>query len=327
MAYTVLNTQKTADVTMSSVYAEHMLALMEKDSRVMQLEADLARSVLGIGVIEEMQKRFPKQYVDCGIQEANMISVAAGLSVMGRIPFAHTFAPFASRRVADQTFISGSYADANVRILASDPGVTAQLNGGTHMPFEDVGIYRTFPKMTIIEPSDAVMLGDLVDQLASLYGMFYIRFFRKNAQTIYAEGSTFEIGKANMLRDGSDVTIIASGVIMIPEALKAADILKEEGISARVLDMFTIKPLDEYAVIAAALETGAIVTAENHNVINGLGSAVADVLATRQNAPLEKVGVADQFGQVGPLKFLMEYYHLTAADIAAAAKRAIARKK
>ena len=316
----------TETETMSSVYAASMLELMEKDSTVMDVEADLGHSLLGDGTITKMKEKFPKQYLDCGIQEANMMSVSAGLSLMGRIPFIHTFAAFASRRIADQAFISGCYGGANVRIVGSDPGISAQYNGGTHMPFEDVSLYRGYPGMTILDPSDSTMLRDLMSQLTETYGMYYIRLFRKNAEKLYADGSTFQIGTANQLRDGSDVTLIASGAIMVPEALKAAHMLECSGISARVLDMFTVKPLDEAAVLQAVDETGAIVTIENHNVLNGLGSAVADILATIRYAPLEKIGVRDRFGEVGPISYLEKALGLTAEDIARAAKKAISRK-
>lgn len=313
-------------VTLASAYASTLYEAMQNNPMIMDLEADLGRSLLG-SLYNDMRDKLPKQFVDCGIQEANMMSVAAGLSAMGRIPFIHTFAAFASRRIADQVFISGCYSNANVRIFGSDPGITAQFNGGTHMPFEDVAIFRAYPNMTILDPCDSTMMSDLTRQLAGAKGMFYIRIFRKNAAKIYETGSVFTIGKANLLREGQDVTIIACGAVMVFEALKAAAVLESEGISARVLDMFTIKPLDEEAVLHAAQETGAIVTAENHNVINGLGSAVADVLATKAYAPLEKIGINDMFGEVGPMDYLKERFSMRTEDIVQAAKRAIARKQ
>lgn len=313
--------------TMAVAYASEVLGLMEQDPMVVELEADLARSLLGGDVIAKMKQDHPHQYIDCGIQEANMMSVAAGMSALGRIPFIHTFAAFASRRIADQAFISGCYSRANVRIIASDPGIASQFNGGTHMPFEDISIYRAYPGMTILDLSDSTQLRSVIPQTTAQPGMYYIRLFRKNAEMIYAAGSEFEIGKAALLREGGDVTIFASGAIMVPEALRAAELLHREGIEARVIDLFTIKPLDREAIRRAAVETGAIVTAENHNVLNGIGSAVADVLATEQYAPLEKVGIQDRFGEVGPMAYLKETFGLTAADIAAAAKRAIARKE
>lgn len=320
------NDNNSEEKTMASVYASKMLELMEQNPMVMDLEADLGRSLLGGETISEMLQKYPNQYIDCGIQEANMMSVAAGLSAMKRVPYIHTFAAFASRRMADQVFISGCYTKANVRIIGSDPGITSQYNGGTHMPFEDISIYRAYPGMTILEPTDSTMLKDLISQLADANGMYYIRLFRKNADKIYNEGSSFEIGKAVLLRPGTDVTIFASGAVMVSEALRAAQLLQEKHIQARVMDMFTIKPIDRDAIIKAAKETGAIVTAENHNILNGLGSAVADILSTEQYAPLEKIGIQDHFGEVGPMSYLKEKFKMTAKDIADAAIKAISRK-
>lgn len=312
--------------TMSSVYAKTLLSLMKLYPKVIEFEADLGRSLLGPDVLQRMRTEFPKQFVDCGIQECNMVGVAAGMSLAGWVPYVHSFAAFASRRVIDQVFLSGCYSKANIRIIGSDPGVTSAFNGGTHMPFEDIAAYRAFPEMTILEPTDSVMLESILMSLADVYGMFYLRLLRKNAVKIYEEGTSFQIGEAKLLKEGSDVTIIAAGV-EVAEALTAAEMLDKEGIRARVLDMFTIKPLDQKAVISAAKETGAIVTAENHNVINGLGSAVADVLALHEPAPLEKIGIQDQFGEVGPMDYLKKRYGMTAEDIVLAAKRAICRKR
>lgn len=314
------------DKAMTTVYAETLFEIIKANPKVVEVEADLGRAILGPDILEKIRTGYPAQFVDCGIQESNMIGIAAGLSAAGRIPYAHTFAAFASRRVADQVFVSGCYSRANIRIVGTDPGVTAAFNGGTHMPFEDIGIYRSFPEMTILEPTDTVMLAWMLRELAKTYGMFYLRLLRKNPTRIYKTDETFTLGKAKELRDGSDVTIIAGG-IMVAEALRAAGTLAAEGISARVLDMFTVKPLDEKAVVKAARETGAVVTAENHNMKGGLGSAVAEVLATGVYAPLEMVGVRDIFGEVGPVDYLMTRFGLTASNIVDSAKKAIARKK
>ncbi|MHB8073246.1 transketolase family protein [Desulfosporosinus fructosivorans] len=306
---------------MRTVYCETLMELAGNDQRVVVLDADLMSSM---GMIP-FGKAFPERTFNVGIQEANMIGVAAGLSATGKIPFAHSFAPFASRRCFDQIFLSCGYAKLNVRIGGSDPGVTAAFNGGTHMPLEDLGILRTVPNITLLEPTDSIMLRDLIKQTAGLYGVFYIRLLRKSAMKIYEEGSTFEIGKAVEVKAGSDVTIIATG-IMVEEALMAAESLAVEGINARVLNMFTLKPIDKEAIIRAAKETGAIVTAENHNIINGLGSAVAEVIAENVLVPLERVGVNDQFGEVGPQNYLQEKFGLTAANIVDKVKKAVARK-
>ncbi len=317
-------TQAVEAVPMNAVYTAEIAKLIADNANIVELEADLGRSLLG-NTYASLRRDYPLQLIDCGIQEANMIGVAAGLSATGKIPFCHSFAAFASRRIADQVFISGCYSQANIRVIGSDPGITSAFNGGTHMPFEDISIYKAFPEMVILDPSDSTMLKELMPAIANKPGMYYMRLFRKNAVQIYMPGTTFTIGKSKQLLDGNDVTIIAEG-ILVSESLKAAQILKTENIHARVLDMFTIKPLDEEAVIRAAAETGAIVTAENHNVINGLGSSVADILAQKKYAPLEKIGINDLFGEVGPMDYLMERYHLCAMDIVAAAKRAIARK-
>ena len=307
---------------MRDVYAQTLVELAGRDPNVVALDADLMKS---IGMTPFLEA-FPERTFDVGVQEANMIGVAAGLSATGKIPFAHTFAPFATRRVFDQIFLSCAYARLNVRIVGSDPGITAAFNGGTHMPFEDLGILRTVPGITIIEPVDAVMLKNVLEQVVEAYGVFYVRLLRKNAIKIYETGSIFEIGIAVTVRDGHDVTIIATG-IMVSEALEAADVLQAEDISARVVNMFTLKPLDQETVIKCARETGAIVTAENHNVMNGLGSAVAEVLVENEPVPMARIGVRDRFGEVGPVEYLKERFELTAAEIAQQARLVLARKK
>lgn len=308
-------------IEMREAYCNALIELAERDERVVMLDADLMNSMKTVPFME----MFPERTFNCGIQEANMMGVAAGLSVTGKVPYAHTFAPFATRRVFDQVFISGAYAKSNVRIIGSDPGITSAFNGGTHMPFEDMGIMRNVPELTVMEPSDSVMLTDIIKQLAELYGMYYIRLLRKNAVKIYQEGSKFEIGKAVKLREGKDVTIFANG-IMVAEVLEANKILEEKDISARIYDMFTIKPIDKEAIIESAEETAAIVTVENHNIINGLGSAVAEVIVENCPIPMERVGVNDLFGEVGPVDYLKGRYKLTANDIVEKVEKVLARK-
>lgn len=306
---------------MRDKYAETLTALAAKDPKVISMDCDLMNS---IGMVPFSQA-FPQQTINCGIQEANMIGVAAGMSAVGMKPFVHTFGVFATRRVFDQVFVSGGFAQADIRIIGSDPGVTAAFNGGTHMPFEDMGIMRTIPGMTIVEPTDSVMLEDILLKTYAQKGMFYIRLSRKNAMGIYEEGSNFEIGKATKLREGSDVTIIATG-ICVADSLTAAEELKQAGIHARVLNMFTLKPIDREAIIAASQETGAVVTVENHNIINGLGSAVSEVLCECAPAPLVRVGVQDEFGEVGSVDYLKKRFGLTADNIVEAAKQVYQRK-
>ena len=319
--FTVNESFENSPRLMRDVYCETLLDLALENENIVVLDADLISS----SGMKPFFTKFPDRALQCGIAEANMIGIAAGLSAMGKIPFAHSFGPFATRRVCDQIMISAAYAKQNVRIVGTDPGITAAYNGGTHMPFEDMGVLRSIPGIRLIEPTDPVMLADILKQLETLYGVYYIRMARKNTASIYSEGSTFEIGKGNVLLAGSDVTIIASG-IMVVEALKAAAVLKAEDISARVIDMFTWKPIDSGLIEGCARSTGAFVTAENHNIFGGLGAAVAEVLCSTYPAPLEMVGVNDRFGQVGTEDFLREEYGLTASKIVDAAKRVIARK-
>lgn len=322
MSAIIAKERKSDELAMRDAYCKTLIELAQKDERIVILDADLMKSM---GMMP-FAKAFPDRAFDVGVQEANMIGVAAGLSATGKVPFAHSFAPFASRRCFDQVFLSCGYAKLNVRIIGSDPGITAAYNGGTHMPFEDLGIMRNVPGITILEPVDAAMLKNLVAQTVDKYGVYYIRLLRKNAVKIYEEGSTFEIGKGVQLKDGKDATIIATG-IMVNETLKAAEVLEKEGISARVVNIFTLKPIDSGLIVKCAEETGALVTAENHNIFNGLGSAVAEVLSENIPTPLERVGVNDLFGEVGPQDYLAKRFELTAEDIVAKVKKVLARKK
>lgn len=306
---------------MRAAFCQTLIQMAEKDERIVALDADL----MGAMGTVPFRNAFPDRTIDCGIQEANMIGVAAGLSARGKIPFAHTFGTFASRRACDQIVLSCAYAGLNVKIMGSDPGVTAALNGGTHMSLEDLGIMRGTPEITVVEPTDVVMLQNLLPQLKDMYGVAYIRLVRKNCESIYEPGSTFEIGKANVLTEGKDVTIIAMGYC-VSQALLAQKELAAEGIHATVIDMFTLKPLDRQAVIDAAKATGAVVTAENHYINNGLGSAVAEVLCEECPVPMVRVGVQDHFGEVGPRDFLADKFGINAKAIVAAAKKIIAKK-
>nr|WP_288556696.1 transketolase C-terminal domain-containing protein [uncultured Mediterraneibacter sp.] len=306
---------------MRKAFCDTLMEMAKEDKNVIVMDADL----MGAMGTKPFAKEFPEQTIDCGIQEANMIGVAAGLSAVGKIPFVHSFGPFITRRACDQIFMSGAYAKLNVKLVGSDPGITAQINGGTHMPFEDMGIMRGIPQMTIVEPTDITMLKSVMHQMKDTYGMFYMRLVRKSCVKVFEDGSEFEIGKAVTLQEGTDVTIFASGYCTA-EALKAAEILEKEGISTEVINLFTWKPIDVEAIVKSAEKTGAVVTAENHNVINGLGSAVAEVLGKNRPTPMEMIGVQDQFGEVGPLDYLAERFELKAENIAEAARKAVKRK-
>lgn len=308
---------------MRAAFCDRLIELAETHPELMVLDADL----MGAMGTKPFLARYPDRTVDCGIQEANMVGVAVGLSLAGKIPFAHTFATFMSRRATDQIFISGAYSKANVKLIGSDPGITAKTNGGTHMPFEDMGIMRGIPQMTIIEPTDITMLKWVMGWMADHYGMQYMRLVRRECTKIYEDGTTFEIGKAMTVRDDADadVTIIASG-LCVANAMKAADELAKSGIHTRILDMFTWKPLDDEAVVRAARETGAIVVAENHNITTGLGAAVSETVVCNAPVPMELIGIHDRFGQVGTLEYLAEQYGMTVEDIVHAARRAVDRK-
>lgn len=295
---------------MRQVYAETLVELATKDSKVIALEADLMSAIS----TNKIKSKIPGQLINVGIMEANMMGVAAGLSLTGRIPFVHTFAQFATRRAFDQLFVSLGYARLNVKILGSDAGITAEHNGGTHMAFEDLGLVRLIPNATVYEASDSTMLKALLKQSYEEYGVHYIRTIRKNAVKLYSEGETFPKGKGKVLREGSDVTLVASG-IMVAEALKAAGELKKQGIEAKVIDMYSIKPIDVELLVKAAKQTGKVITLENHNVIGGLGSAVTESLSENYPVPVKRMGVREQFGQVGLTDYLKDYYHLTSDHI------------
>lgn len=303
-------------------YAQTMVELIAQDSSVVHIDCDLA----GCSKASEIAKVYPAQVINAGIAEANAVGIAAGLSAAGKIPFVHSFGPFISRRAFDQAFLSAAYAKLNVKLIGSDPGICAAYNGGTHMPFEDCALYLAVPDAIVLDPSDYAMFINLLKKLYAWYGVSYLRMVRKNSARIYEDGADFEIGKGVLLREGNDVTIVASG-LLVDEALKAQEILSERGISARVIDMFTWKPLDVELLLQSAAKTGCIVTAENHNCTVGLGAAVARVLAEHCPIPVEMVGVQDRFGQVGAIGFLQEEYRLNAREIVRKAARAVGRKR
>ena len=302
-------------------FGDEIVELGKKDNSIYVVDIDIGKSCK----TGAFRAQLPEQYFNVGIAEQNGAGVAAGMATMGKIPFAYSFGPFATRRCYDQIFISVAYAKQPVKIVGTDPGVTAEANGGTHMPFEDMALMRAIPKMVCFEPTDAAMLEAAVPQIIEHNGPVYIRLFRKKAEHVYDSVPDFKLGKATLVRDGNDVTLVASG-IMVSRAIEAADALKEEGINARVLNMHTWKPIDEEAIIDAVKSTGALVTCENHALNGGLGSAVAEVVVEKCPAPIEMVAVRDTFGEVGKNAYLSEKFGLTTKDIISAAKRALARK-
>ena len=306
---------------MRAIYCETMLELAARDERIVSIQADL----MGAHGMKPFAEKFPDRSFNVGVAEANMIGVASGLAAAGKIPFAHSFATFATRRCYDQIAISVCYAGLKVCIVGSDPGVGAELNGGTHMALEDVAIMRALPGMMIVEPVDGVQLKAMLPALVEHEGPVYLRLFRRNAHAVYTEGYKYS-PRAETLRSGNDVTVFASGVCA-HEALAAAEALAAEGLDVRVINIHTVKPLDAEAVVAAARETGAVVTAENHSIIGGLGSAVAEVLGEMLPTPMTRVGVKDHFGQVGKQDFLMQAFGITAKDIAGACRKIVAVKR
>ncbi len=297
------------------------LAEFGKDYDIVVMDADLSKSTN----TAMFQKEFPERFINTGIAEGNMISTAAGIASTGKTVFASSFAMFASGRAFEQIRNSVAYPKLNVKIAATHAGVTVGEDGATHQCLEDIGLMRTIPGMVILNPADAVETRLAIKAAIEYKGPTYIRLGRLPVAVIFDDSYKFEIGKGVTVKDGGDVTIIATG-IMVEEAVAASELLKAEGISARVINMATIKPIDKDIIVKAAGETGAIVTAEEHNINGGLGSAVAEVLVENIPVPMERIGTKDVFGCSGKPAQLMEKYELTAKDIANAAKKAISRK-
>ncbi len=308
---------KDMDIEMRQAYCRTLMELAAEDPRVVVLEADLMKAS---GTMP-FKDAFGKRAIDVGVAEADMVGIASGLSVQGFIPFAATFGCFAARRTFDQFFISSNYAKLNVKLTGTDPGVSAVYNGGTHMPFEDIGLMRMIPDLVILEPSDAASVCGLVREMYKHQGCCYLRLHRKKSPAIYGPVEKFEIGKAKLLKDGNDVTLIGLGAVMMQEVLKAAGLLEKEGIKATVIDALSVKPLDRDLILAKARETGVVVTCENHQVDGGLGMAVTKLLADENVfCRMGYIGVQDRFGQVGNLDYLVKAYNLSADDICAKAK-------
>ncbi len=308
-------------VATREAYGKALLELGRKNPSVVALDADLSGSTK----TKVFGKEFPERFFNVGIAEQNLMGIAAGLSLGGKIPFASTFAVFATGRAWEQIRQSICYPGLNVKIVASHAGITVGEDGGSHQSVEDISLMRTIPGMTVIVPADGVETSKAIMAMGEYAGPTYIRVGRAKTEVIYDDSYGFRVGKANVLKKGSDVTVIACGV-MVPEALRAAEELLAEGISAGVINMSTIKPLDADAVIEAAKGSGAIVTAEEHSIIGGLGSAVAEVISEACPVPLVRLGIKDVFGTSGKPDDLMEKYGLTASDIKKAAKEAVAKK-
>lgn len=299
------------------------LAEFGADNRIVVMDADLSKSTK----TEMFGKKYPDRFFNMGIAEANMMSVAAGISSCGKVVFASSFAMFVSGRAFEQVRNSICYPALNVKIGASHAGLTVGEDGASHQTVEDIAIMRALPNMVVISPADAVEAKYAVKAAIEHEGPVYLRLGRAAVPIIFDESSyKFEFGRGAELKEGSDVTIIATG-IMVDKALEAYELLAKEGIKARIVNIHTIKPIDEDIIIKAAKETGAVVTAEEHSVIGGLGSAVAEVLTDKCPVPLKRVGVQDKFGKSGKPDELLKMYGLTAENIAEKAKEAISMKK
>ena len=290
---------------------ETLQELMKDDDKITALEADLG----GASGFTKIKKTNPERFIQCGIAEANMMGVAAGLSLTGFKPFTHTFAPFATRRVFDQLFLSGAYAGNTINVYGSDPGFSVASNGGTHTAWEDVALIREIPGAVICDPADDVQMEWIIKEFLKMEGIHYVRSNRKAVRNVYKKGSSFKIGQGNILKEGKDILIIAAGQL-VSEALDCAEELEKEGYSVEVIDMFTIKPLDEKLLIKEAKGKSKIVTIENHSIYGGLGSAVSEVIAENGiSVPVKRIGVKERFGQVGTAEFLLEEFGLTAKQI------------
>lgn len=303
-------------------YGNTLAALGKKNENIVVLDADLSGSTM----TKVFAKEFPERFFNVGIAEQNLYGIAAGMAISGKTVFASTFAMFAAGRAFEIIRNSIGYTGANVKICATHAGVTVGEDGGSHQAIEDIALMRSIPGMTVINPSDGVSAEKLIEAVASHKGPAYVRLGRAAVPVLYNEDDNFEIGKGLTLRRGSDFTIVATG-IMVSEAINAADDLEKEGLSVRVIDMHTIKPLDEEIIIKAAEETKGIVTAEEHTVVGGLGGAVSELLAKNCPLAMEMVGIKDIFGQSGKPAELLKEYELTADDIKKAVRALKERTK
>lgn len=310
MSWSLIHEHKT--IEMRKVYADTLKELLEKDENVILLDSDLANSAGTGKLFSEYQDRC----IDFGICEQNMIAAGGGLSMVGLIPYAHTFAPFASRRVLDQVFMSLAYANNYLHIYASDPGYWAQYNGGTHTAFEDIAAMRAIPNVNVVAPSDPTTFNWILNYYHDHKGIYYDRVTRSPLNYIYDNNSTFEYGKGQLIRQGKDVVIIAIGD-MVNTSLKAAELLEHHGISTSVVDLFFIKPYDQALIRKVISEHPLVITAENHSKFGGIGELVAAEMAKmgKRNSVLRQIAIDDRFGEVGTIEYLKKIYHLTEEDI------------
>ena len=301
-------------------YGRALVALGQAKEDVVVMDADLA----GATKTAMFKKAFPERFFECGIAEGNMFGVAAGLSTMGLVPFVSTFAMFSAGRAFEQIRNSIGYPHLNVKICATHGGISVGADGASHQCCEDFGLMRTIPGMTVMCPSDDVEAQKMIDAAYQLEGPVYIRFGRSPIPVFHGDDYDFQIGKGEVLQEGQDIAIVATG-ILTAQAAEAGKLLQEAGISARIINMPTIKPLDEELILQAAKDCGKLITVEEHNIIGGLGEAVCSLLAEHQPVPVKRLGVPDEFGHSGSADELLQQFGLNAEHIAAAAKEMLGK--
>ncbi len=311
----------TDRIATRDAYGKALVKLGGENKDIVVLDADLSKSTK----TADFAKVFPKRFFNMGIAEQNLIGFSAGLAAAGKVPFASTFAVFATGRAFEQIRNSVAYPKLNVKIAATHAGISVGEDGASHQAIEDVAIMRSLPNMTVLVPADAQETYQVIKEAAQMKGPVYIRMGRLAVPVLFDESYTFKIGKANLVRQGKDAAVIANG-LMVTEALKAADNLSSEGIDVTVVNCASVKPLDQDTIIRVAEQTGAVVTAEEHNIIGGLGSAVAEVLSENRPVPLVRVGIKDTFGESGRPEELLIKYGLTTEEIIKAVKKVIAKK-
>ena len=321
MRNTVIYDGSCDDAEIRQIYAQIMDELMAEDERIVVGDADVGFSVYG-AKMKTMRQKYGDRFFDVGIQEGNLVGVAAGLSLVGKLPYVAIFAPFITRRVYDTVFVSLAYARLGAKLIGCDPGYTSSYNGGSHSALEDTGIMRCIPNITIVDVTDSQMLRWALAERSDPQKLWYIRMPRSiKMKKVYGSDAEFACGRANILREGRDVTLLACG-LMTAKALDAAEILQQQGISARVVDPVTIKPLDEACIVRCAKETGALVCCDNHRAVGGLCSAAAEALTAAGAAcAFERVAISERFGEVGSVDMLSARYGLDTSDIVAAAVR------
>ena len=306
---------------MRAVLFDYLKEEMAKNDKIVVIDADLGKA----NGTYNLRNYYPDRAIDVGVAEQNMASIAAGMASYGYLPIISSFTPFATRRICDQIAISICYANQNVKIIGTDPGISAEFNGGTHMSLEDIGVLRSIPNLVIYEPVDAMQLYKSLPHILAYEGPLYLRLFRKVADPIFDEDYEFNLFKADVVKKGYDVTVLASG-IMVKEALNAMEVLSKEGVSVELINVHTIKPLDEETILNSLRKTKACVVLENHNLIGGLYSAVSELLCSKLPMKVEKIGVKDRFGEVGKMPYLKEVMGMTTNDVIEAIRRAALNK-